>query len=60
MEIILVRLTAIEARLAQLEAKLVLQNNYRPNYNTNSIQDCSCPVNSVCLNVACPRGYRVT
>jgi hypothetical protein len=57
LEVIGARLSAIEARLARLEAS----NAYPvPIYKGTTAYDCSCPPNVYCMNTACPRQMRVT
>ena len=50
------RLAAIEARLAAIETLVV---PYPLLYGAGR-RDCGCPLNTVCMNVACPRRVSVT
>jgi hypothetical protein len=53
---------ALKARIAALEARLAVLESRTPPTSGWQWQkpDCGCPVNSVCMNVACPRAMRVT
>lgn len=66
MEAVLSRLTALEARMAVLEARLATLESHRSLYyqwvgeKPAVATGCSCPVNTVCNSVSCPRATRVT
>lgn len=52
---------SLKARIAALEARLaVLESRTPPTQWQWQKPDCSCPVNSLCMNAACPRALRGT
>ena len=71
---LLLRVSALEARLAELERRTpsspLPPYTYRPPSDTvprspppfknGDVVYCNCPMNAVCMNTACPRALKAT